>query len=105
VLDPRLLKNRLDLLLVIVARPLHFREAFTEENKQRHGDHDMKSTTMKSATMKSGLKTKSAIKAGGLTGINHTRYGLKTKSAIKAGGLAMVNHNSAGLKVRSAVKV
>jgi len=41
---------------------------------------------------KSGLKVRSAIKAGGLT-INHNRSGLKVRSAVKAGYTLADNHN------------
>src|SRR6185312_792530 len=58
--------------------------------------------TIMKTVAKSGLKVRSAIKAGGLT-INHNRSGLKVRSAVKAGGLT-INHNRSGLKVRSAVK-
>ena len=44
-------------------------------------------------TSKSGLKVKSAVKAGGISLLNHNRSGLKIKSAVKAGGLASINHN------------
>ena len=54
----------------------------------------MKTTTTTTTT---GLKVKSAIKAGGFGGIgNHNRTGLKVKSAIKAGsglGSLVANHN------------
>ena len=43
---------------------------------------------------KSGLKIKTAIKAGGLGTLNHNRTGLKIKTAIKAGHIAMQNHNT-----------
>lgn len=42
---------------------------------------------------KSGLKVRSAIKAGGLNNLNHSRAGLKVRSAVKAGGLAILNHS------------
>lgn len=52
----------------------------------------------------SGLSVKTAIKAGGLTSLNHNRAGLKVTSAVKAGGLASMNHNRAGLKVTAGLK-
>jgi hypothetical protein len=48
----------------------------------------------------SGLSVKTAIKAGGLSTVNHNSSGLKVRSAVKAGGLSTVNHYSSGLKVR-----
>ena len=44
----------------------------------------------------SGLKVKTAIKAGGLNSLNHNaapKAGLRVKSAIKAGGMKC-NHNA-----------
>ena len=59
-------------------------------------------------TTTTGLKVKSAIKAGGVPNLqaNHNRVGLKVKSAIKAGGVPnlQANHNRAGLKVKSSIK-
>ena len=51
---------------------------------------------------KSGLKVRSAVKAGGLMN-NHIRAGLRIRSAIKAGGL-MNNHSRGGLRVQSGVR-
>jgi hypothetical protein len=51
---------------------------------------------------KSGLKVRSAVKAGALN-MNHSRGGLKVRSTVKAGALNM-NHSRGGLKVRSTVK-
>jgi hypothetical protein len=59
-------------------------------------------TIMKTTTT-TGLKMKSAIKAGYQLSANHNRAGLKVKSAVKAGGLHD-NHNRAGLKVKSAIR-
>ena len=43
---------------------------------------------------KSGLKVRSAIKAGGLNGDNHSRSGLKVRSSVKAGKHCLIeNHN------------
>ena len=48
------------------------------------------------------MKTKSHIKAG--ASINHNASGIRVKSAVKAGGLTTNNHNASGIRVKSAVK-
>ncbi len=45
-------------------------------------------------TTKGGLSVQTAIKAGGVSGVNHNRRGLKVCDGVKAGGLAF-NHNVA----------
>jgi hypothetical protein len=77
-----------------MARSLQFREAFTE-NFSTSRIREM--TIMKTTT--TGLKVKSAIKAGGLPYSNHTRSGLKVRSAIKAGAVRLAdNHNRCPLQ-------
>ena len=41
--------------------------------------------------------SRSAVKAGGLSTVNHNRGALKVRSAVKAGGLSTVNHNRGAL--------
>lgn len=42
--------------------------------------------------MKSGLKVRTSVKAGGI-GVNHNRKsGLKVRSGMQGGGLATANH-------------
>jgi hypothetical protein len=79
-----------------MARSLQFREAFTE-NFSTSRIREM--TIMKTTTTTTGLKVKSAIKAGGLPYSNHTRSGLKVRSAIKAGAVRLAdNHNRCPLQ-------
>jgi hypothetical protein len=82
-----------------MARSLQFREAFTES----FSTSEIREMTMKTTTT-TGLKVKSAIKAGAVLEGNHNRSGLKVRSAIKAGAVLEGNHSRSGLKVRSAIK-
>ena len=50
-------------------------------------------------TTKAGLKVKTAIKAGGFGGGNHSRAGLKVRSSIKAGKIMLANHNVRALSI------
>ena len=53
---------------------------------------------MKKTVAISGMKVRSAVKAGGFGSSNHNRAGLKVRSAVKAGGLSSTNHARAALK-------
>jgi hypothetical protein len=54
---------------------------------------------MTTSAKTSGLRVKSAIKAGGFPAPNHNS-GLRVKSAIKAGGFPAPNHNSSPVGAR-----
>jgi len=54
---------------------------------------------MKTSKKTSGIRVKSAIKAGGFGSYNHNASatktsGIRVKSAIKAGGFGSYNHNA-----------
>ena len=57
---------------------------------------------MKNSSKNSGIRVKSAVKAGGMGGSNHNS-GIRVKSAVKAGGFGGSNHN-AGVRVKSSVR-
>jgi hypothetical protein len=61
----------------------------------------MKTQAKKTISKKAGngIKIRAAIRAGGLSGFNHSRAlgkagnGIKIRAAIRAGGLTTTNHN------------
>ena len=54
---------------------------------------------MNKETRKTGLRIKTALKAGGLSVVNHSRRALKVRAGVKAGGLAQLNHSRRTLGV------
>ena len=54
---------------------------------------------MKNSSKTSGIRVKSAVKAGGLGSGNHNA-GIRVKSAVKAGGLGSGNHNVSVVRAR-----